>query len=201
MRFMPEPSPESMGASAPASSDAMNEDTRWMRAVAAYALGSVSANARICGPVKRSNAREPVLRASSSAPPTAASISRHSTVVLESIHTGDERPRNPSAICASKRHRARARVRREKPRSFRYTLPCCCAEPEIAGSRAISRGWSADELAHHAVERFDPHQRRRDDDGRVGAAQDAVSRAVLPGIPRRRASDCSRIDRSGGRRR
>ena len=45
-------------------------------------------NLRICGPVKRSKAREPVRCASTPAPPTAALISRALVAVLESIQIG-----------------------------------------------------------------------------------------------------------------
>ena len=89
IRFIPEPSPGSIGASKPTSSDAAYEDTRWIRVVDRYAAGSSLKNLRICGPVNRSNAREPVSIASRSGPPTAAVISAHSAAVLESIQIGD----------------------------------------------------------------------------------------------------------------
>ena len=60
-----------------------------MRSVATYASGDRLKNRRICGPVKRSNARDPVRRASAAPPPTAAVISAHSSDVLESIQIGD----------------------------------------------------------------------------------------------------------------
>src|SRR4051794_30995848 len=44
IRFIPDPSPGSIGASPPMSNDARNELTRWMRPVRRYASGSVHAN-------------------------------------------------------------------------------------------------------------------------------------------------------------
>jgi len=49
------------------------------------------ANFLICGPVKRSNARDPVRCARIAAPPTAAVISAHSLLVLESSQIGATR--------------------------------------------------------------------------------------------------------------
>ena len=87
---MPDASPGSIGASAPARRDVRNDETRWMRLVAANASGADAAHARICGPVNRSNARDPVRAASASSLPTALAISRQAAVVLESIHTGGD---------------------------------------------------------------------------------------------------------------
>ena len=76
----------------------MNELTRCTRDVRAYASGSSWKNLRICGPVKRSNARDPVSCASADAPPIARVISAHSAAVLESIQIGDSsRDQMPSS--------------------------------------------------------------------------------------------------------
>ena len=66
------------------------------------AAGSSVANLRICGPVKRSNAREPVREASAAAPPTALVIDAHWTEVLASIQIGaTERDRRGASCGAS----------------------------------------------------------------------------------------------------
>ena len=66
----------------------MNELTRWTSAVRSQAAGWSLANLRICGPVKRSMAREPVRATMRSSPPTAAAISAHSAPVELSIQIG-----------------------------------------------------------------------------------------------------------------
>ena len=139
MRFMPEPSPGSSGASVPASSDAMNELTRWTRPVASYAAGSLLKNLRICGPVNRSNARDPVCWLSGPAPPTASVISRHSALVLESIQIGDSWRDSIGATCPASGCEGSSVPIPAAARRLRYTLPCCCAEPEIAAMRPTSR--------------------------------------------------------------
>ena len=85
-RFIPAPSPTSIGASAPMRSEQMKELTRWMRLVAANASGSSAANFMICGPVKRSIAGEPVRARSAS--PNLASSAATCAWVEESIHIG-----------------------------------------------------------------------------------------------------------------
>ena len=143
IRFVPDASPGSTGASCPASSDARNELTRWMRPVRAYASGSPPANLRICGPVKRSNAREPVRAASTDGPPTAAAIAAHSAVVLESIQIGATGRESSGSICAASGCAASSEASPAPAPSARYTLPCCCAEPEIAARRPMSTSHAA----------------------------------------------------------
>ena len=99
IRFIPDASPGSTGACCPMRSDDRNELTRWTRSVAAYAAASCLKNFLICGPVKRSNARDPVRCASAAAPPTADSISSHSHVVVESIQIGATARDNTGASC------------------------------------------------------------------------------------------------------
>src|SRR5882757_4736905 len=77
-----------MGAEAPISKDARNELTSEISAVAVYASGSAFQNFRICGPVKRSTAREPVIATTLASPPRAAAISAHSALVELSIQIG-----------------------------------------------------------------------------------------------------------------
>jgi hypothetical protein len=62
-RFIPEPSANSIGATFPANKEQANELTRDIRSVLSYNLGLVSKIFAICAPVKRSYAREPVIRA------------------------------------------------------------------------------------------------------------------------------------------
>ena len=138
IRFMPEPSPGSIAAVAPVSREASHELIRWTRSVAAYAAGSSSANFRICGPVNRSKAREPVRRASTRGPPIARSIAWHWLVVLESIQIGDVRRENTSPSWSASGRAGSSDPRRCRAFSFTYTLPCCCAEPDIARKRLQS---------------------------------------------------------------
>jgi hypothetical protein len=72
-----------------------------MRAVCVYASGCVSKKRRICGPVNRSYARDPVSRRTASAPPSADSIARHCGVVLSSIQTGDAGRENTVVSCGA----------------------------------------------------------------------------------------------------
>ncbi len=79
--------------------------------------GDSCANFRICGPVNRSNAREPVSCASSRGPPSAASISPHCRVVLESIQIGDVAREKTSDTCgASGREASSAAIREPRLR-------------------------------------------------------------------------------------
>src|SRR5207244_10531893 len=110
-----------------------------MRSVAAYADGSSFENFLICGPVKRSKARDPVFRASNSAPPTASVISAHSRDVLESSQIGATGRDSAGAICSPIGRRGSNRANVDGAPALQYTLPCCCADPEIAVSRLRSR--------------------------------------------------------------
>ena len=71
------------------------------RNVRANPSGSSWRNFLICGPVKRSNAREPVVRARYAAPPTAAVICAHCAAVLASIQIGDTARENGPSSCGA----------------------------------------------------------------------------------------------------
>ena len=101
IRFIPAPSPVSMAASAPARTEAKKEETRWTRLVRAQAAGSCLAKRRICGPVKRGVATEPVRSQTAWFPPSAAAISAHSAAVEESIQIGEVRRERTGAILAA----------------------------------------------------------------------------------------------------
>src|SRR5580765_2717093 len=135
IRFVPDASPGSTGAWRPMSNDARNELTRWIRSVAAYADGSRLQNFLIWGPVKRSNAREPVFIARSAAPPTASVISAHSAGVLESSQIGDTFLERTGATCSCSGRSGAAPASAVSAPAARYTLPCCWAEPEMAARR------------------------------------------------------------------
>ena len=177
---MPEPSPASIGASAPASSDARNELTRWMRVGRRVAPPDrCLANARICGPVKRSNAREPVLRASRAAPPTAAvDLARTRADVLESIQTGATGAReHVRQLLRERLRRVERRPSAARPRVVQIHAAVLLRRSGDRGDTGRPPAPTA-RARHRAIERLDPHQRRRDGDARVGRRQDAVARAV-----------------------
>src|SRR3954468_18095747 len=139
IRFIPEPSPGSSGAWGPIKRDARKELTRWIRSVEAYVAGSRFENLRICAAVNRSNAREPVRSASTRLPPTARSISAHSLDVLESIQIGATSRERSGLTCSARGRPGSKLASAFVARSLRYTLPCCCADPEIATSWRRSR--------------------------------------------------------------
>ena len=86
MRFMPAPSPVSIGASVPVRTDVRYELSRWTRVVRAHASGSSFANFIACAAAKRSIAGEPV-RARRDSPKRASSADT-SSPVEESIQIG-----------------------------------------------------------------------------------------------------------------
>ena len=139
---------------------------------------SCLANARICGPVKRSNAREPVLRASADSPPTADSISAHSRLVLESIQTG-ARGREKTSASSRRERRGGARAGERRQPAF-VQVHAAVLLGGTGDRRQVRHGLRLKrrEPRHHAIERVHPHQRRRRDDGGIGAAKNAVIRAV-----------------------
>ena len=83
---MPAPSPVSIGASAPASTEVRYELSRWTRAVRAQPSESSFANFITCAAAKRSIAGEPV-RARNASPKRASSAAT-SAPVEESIQMG-----------------------------------------------------------------------------------------------------------------
>ena len=141
-------------------------------------------NRRICGPVKRSNAREPVCRASVASPPTRAVISAHSSAVLVSIQIGltwrENAPRNCSAsgYAASS---ARDRVAAGGGQVHAAVLLGGSGDrrdlPQVEAACGQTR--------HQAIERLGPHQRRRHADapGPDRAARRAACRSAA--APRR----------------
>ena len=172
IRFIPAPSPWSIGASAPTSSEAKNELTRCTRPVAAYATGSVSKNRRIWGPVKRSMAREPVSRATASSPPSRAVMAAHCAPVLASIQTGASGRLNSGATCGARAERG-----------IQAAQSVLGAGPEVHAAMLLPRtrhpGQPAQvearlpgEERHHAVERVGPEHGRRGDDEGIGVPQD-----------------------------
>src|SRR5450755_1789869 len=113
-----------MGAEAPIKIDAMNELTSATSAVAAYDSGSVFQNFLICGPVKRSIAREPVIVTTLRASASAAVISAHSALVELSIQIGELRRLSSGRTCSTK-GRALDQRGASVMRVFRSTEPCC----------------------------------------------------------------------------
>ena len=98
--------------------------------------------------------------------------------VLESIQIGAIGRDRSGTICGgSGRDGSSARARGLAP-SLRYTLPCCCAEPEIGREPRRSRPLAA--IAASSWSRASTHITGEDvGDGRVGAGQHAVPGAVM----------------------
>ena len=109
-KFMPAPSPVSMGPSSPARYEVRNELNRCTRAVLAQPSGSSFANFITCAAAKRSMAGEPVRVRSES--PKRASRAATSSPVEESIQIG-------------------LSARENEPSAARYTVACCCASPPM----------------------------------------------------------------------
>ena len=113
---MPAPSPVSIGASVPVSTEVRYELSRWTRAVRAQASGSSFANFITCAAANRSIAGEPVRVRSVS--PKWASSTDTSVPVDESIQMG-------------------LSAREYFPSASRYTVACCWASPPTAAISPI----------------------------------------------------------------
>ena len=133
MRFIPPASLLSMPTYFPASNEATNEDTKLIRSTPPSPPSPPPpplrdrATAAISLPVNRSNAREPLIFASCSAPPTACSRRAHSARVLLSIQIGDSPTANARVSCAARVRAGSSWWDRTGSAPFaQYTLPCCC---------------------------------------------------------------------------
>ena len=142
------------------------------------APGSVFENFRICGPVKRSNARDPVCALSGPAPPTAAVISRHSAPVLESIQIGDACARQHRCDLLGQRPRGIQRSEARRGAAVQVHAPVLLRRP---GDRRDSPEVDAAlrEPAEHHVQRLGPHHRRRHRLIRMSTRQHAVPGPVM----------------------